>query len=98
MIAFNAETNARTAALDSQKLAQRLSVEDAITKGILDRDRMQKTWVGVLDDRERETHVQMEGVTVGFDEDYVLPDGQVQQIPGDTEYNCRCISRYTQSR
>lgn len=98
MLAFNAETNARTAALDAQKLAQRLSVEDAIAKGILSRDRMRKTWVGVLDDRERETHVQMEGVTVGFDEPFVLPDGQTQMIPGDTEFNCRCIARYAQAR
>lgn len=98
MVAFNAETNARTAALDAQKLAQRLSWEDAIAKGIVSRDRMRKTWVGVLDDRERATHVKMEGVTVGFDDVFVLPDGQRQQIPGDTEYNCRCIARYSQAR
>ena len=96
LIAFNAETNARTAALDAQKLAQRLSVEDAIAKGILSRDRMRKTWVGVLDDRERETHRAMEAVTVGFDQPFVLPDGKVQQIPGDNEFNCRCIARYAQ--
>jgi hypothetical protein len=98
MLAFNAETNARTAALDAQKLAQRLSWEDAIQKGIVSRDRMQKTWIGVLDERERETHVKMEGVTVGFDEPFILPDGTPQQIPGDTEFNCRCIARYSQAR
>lgn len=97
LIAFNAETNARTAALDAQKLAQRLSWEDAIAKGIVIRDRMRKTWVGVLDDRERATHVQMEGVTVGFDDVFVLPDGKRELIPGDGEFNCRCIARMWQA-
>jgi hypothetical protein len=82
-LAFQTETVARTAALDAQKLAQRLSWEDAIAKGIVERDELEKTWVGVMDDRERATHVAMEKVTVGFDEPFVLPDGKRQQIPGD---------------
>jgi hypothetical protein len=98
MIAFNAETNARTAALDTQKLAQRLSFEDAIAKGIVSRDRMRKTWIGVMDDRERDTHRAMEGVTVGFDDVFVLPDGKRELIPGDGEFNCRCVARYSQDR
>ncbi len=98
MVAFNAETNARTAALDAQKLAQRLSWEQAASQGIVDRRRLVKTWAGTLDERERETHREMENVTVGFDEVFVLPDGQQQMVPGDTEYNCRCIARYHQMR
>ncbi len=98
MEAFHANTIARTTALDSTKLAQRLSWDDAIEKGIVDRHHMTKTWVGVLDDRERDTHRKMEGVTVAFDEEFVLPDGQRQQVPGETEYNCRCIARYVQRR
>jgi hypothetical protein len=98
MEAFHANTVARTTALDSTKLAQRLSWEDAIEQGLVDRHRMTKTWVGVLDDRERETHRQMEAVTVGFDEEFVLPDGKRQMIPGENEYNCRCIARYAQRR
>ncbi len=92
MLAFNAETNSRTATLDALKLGQQLSVEDAIEKGILDRRRMVKTWVGVLDSRERPEHVKMEGETVSYDETYT--NGQM--IPGDDEYNCRCISRFHQ--
>lgn len=94
MLAFNAETNARTAALDAQKLAQRLSWEDAIDKGVLERDRLMKTWVGTMDDRERPEHVAMEGQTVGFDE--AFSNGQV--IPGDGEFNCRCVPRYFVAR
>lgn len=94
MIGFNAETHARTATLDSLKLGQRLSINDAVDRGILDGDRMEKTWVGVMDDRERESHVAMEGETVAYDE----PFSNGQMIPGENEYNCRCVARYHQRR
>lgn len=90
-IAVNAETIARTAALDAQKLGQRLSWEDAISQGVVDRDRLVRTWVGVMDDRERPEHRAMEGDTVPFDQ----PHSNGQMIPGEDEYNCRCIERYS---
>lgn len=93
MIAFNAETNARTAALDSMKLAQHLNMEDAIEKGAIDPSRLMKKWVGVMDSRERPSHVAMEGETVPYNHTY----SNGQMIPGDSEYNCRCISRYFQA-
>ena len=92
-ISLNAETNARTAALDAMKLGQRLSWEQAADAGIVDRDRLTKTWRGVLDLRERLTHVAMEGQTVPFDA--LFSNGQM--IPGDTEYSCRCIPIYRHS-
>ncbi len=89
-IAFNAETNARTAALDAQKLGQRLSWDDAVERGDVNPDSLMKRWAGVLDSRERPEHVDMEGETVPYDE----PFSNGQQIPGDTEFNCRCIPVY----
>ncbi len=88
-VALNAETNARTATLDAFKLGQQLAWEDAINKGIVERGRLMKTWVGVMDTRERESHREMEGNTVQFDQPYK----NYQQIPGEDEYNCRCLSR-----
>jgi hypothetical protein len=93
-IAVNTETNARTAAIDAVKLGNRLAWQDAIDRGIVDGNRLQKTWIGVMDDRERPTHVAMQGDTVPFDS----PFSNGQMIPGDTEYNCRCIARYTLAR
>lgn len=90
MIALNAETHARTATLDAYKLGQRLAWEDAITQGIVPRDRLTKTWIGVMDDRERPEHVAMEDETVLFD----LPFTNGEMIPGDSTYNCRCLARY----
>lgn len=90
-IAHNADTVARTAVLDSQKLGQALSYEQAVQQGIIDGSQLQKTWVGVMDDRERDEHVAMEGETVAYDSTY----SNGEDIPGESTYNCRCISRYT---
>jgi hypothetical protein len=87
MVAFNAETNARTAALDAQKLAQRLAWEDAIAKGLVEPGSLYKTWRGVMDDSERDTHIAMEGDTVPFDQ----PHTNGQMIPGEGEWGCRCV-------
>jgi hypothetical protein len=86
-IAQHAETVARTAALDAQKLANRLAWETAIEQGSVDRGSLMRTWRGVMDDRERPTHVAMEGDTVPFD----VPHRNGQMVPGESEYRCRCI-------
>lgn len=91
MIAHNSDTVARTAVLDAQKLGQQLSIDRAVSQGILDGERMQKVWVGVMDERERDEHVAMEGETVPYDELY----SNGEDIPGESTYNCRCISRFT---
>lgn len=90
MISFNAETHARTATLDAQKAAQKLSWIDAIEKGAVDRRELMKRWVGVMDDRERDEHREMEGETVPFDQPY----SNGEDIPGSSTWNCRCISRF----
>jgi uncharacterized protein with gpF-like domain len=94
LVNHNALTNARTAALDTQKLAQKLSWQSAIDQGIVDGDRLQKTWIGVMDSRERPEHVAMEGETVPWN----VPFSNGEDVPGSSTYNCRCVSRYTQRR
>jgi hypothetical protein len=94
MLSFNAETNARTAALDAMKLGQRLSWADAIDKGIVDPDRLMHQWIGVNDDRERPEHVAMNNEVQPFAEPY--SNGQL--VPGDGDFNCRCIDRYFVAR
>jgi hypothetical protein len=93
-IAQHASTVSGTAAKDAQKLSNRLAWEKAAEMGAVDRNALTKKWVGVMDDRERDTHRAMQGVTVGFDAPWILPDGQQQMIPGDSEYNCRCVAVY----
>ena len=54
-----------------------------------------KTWVTMLDDRVRETHDYLEGVTVGIDDDFITFDGDQAPAPGlfslaENNVNCRC--------
>jgi len=90
MIAFNAETHARSAALDINRLAQRLSWEDAIEAGVVDRTRLMRKWITVGDSRVRDEHREMEGKEAAFDEPY----SNGEMIPGDSTFNCRCVERY----
>ena len=87
MIAFNAETHARTATLDALKLGQELSWRDAIDKGYVT-GQLMKQWKTVGDDRVRPDHVAMEGETVPFES--VYSNGEM--VPGESTYNCRCLS------
>lgn len=71
--------DANTAALDAAKRAGAKS----------------KTWVTMLDDRVRETHDYLEGMTVGIDEDFYTYDGDHASAPGlfelaENNVNCRC--------
>lgn len=94
MVQHNAETVARTTALDAQKAAQDLSWKQAIEQGIVDKDKLYKTWIGVMDDRERPEHVAMEKETVPFD----MPYSNGEMIPGESTWNCRCVSQYSQGK
>lgn len=89
-IAQNAETTARTATLDAFKQGQRLAWEDAIRQGVVDRGRLRHMWIGVMDARERPTHVAMEHEVQPFDQPY--SNGEL--VPGESTYNCRCLDRF----
>lgn len=89
MLAWNAETHARTMALDANKQANRLAWEDAVEKGIVDRSALRKVWVTVGDERVRPEHRALNGTEVGFDDRF--PNGEI--TPGDSTYNCRCLAR-----
>ena len=54
-----------------------------------------KSWATMLDDRVRDTHVYLEGVTVGINEDFYTYDGDHAPAPGmfslpENNVNCRC--------
>lgn len=59
-----------------------------------------KTWVTMMDNRVRETHDFLEGVTVPLAERFYTIDGDSARYPGDfmnAENNCacRCLLRYS---
>ena len=54
-----------------------------------------KTWATMLDDRVRETHDYLEGVTVGIDEEFYTWEGNHAPAPGmfgipEEDITCRC--------
>lgn len=58
-----------------------------------------KTWVTMLDDRVRETHEYLEGVTVPIDARFYTYDGDSADAPGgfispENNINCRCMLRF----
>jgi hypothetical protein len=70
---------ANTAALDTAKRAGATS----------------KTWVTMADERVRDSHQYLEGMTVGSDEDFYTYDGDHAPAPGlfelpENSINCRC--------
>ena len=71
--------DANTAALDTAKYAGAKS----------------KTWVTMADERVRDSHQYLEGMTVGIDEDFYTYDGDHAPAPGlfelpENSINCRC--------
>ena len=71
--------DANTAALDTAKRAGAKS----------------KTWVTMMDDRVRETHDYLEGMTASIDDDFYTYDGDHAPAPGlfelaQNNVNCRC--------
>lgn len=90
-LAWNAETNARTATLDTFKASQRLAWDEGKAQGLFEGLTLFKRWSGVLDDRERPEHVAMEGEVAPIDSPY--SNGEMN--PGESTYNCRCLSIVT---
>lgn len=89
LVALNVEAHTKTQMLQAQKQGQRLAWEDAIARGVVPRHALKRRWLTTLDGRERPEHHALNGTVVGFDETF--PNGQL--IPGEDEYNCRCLAR-----
>lgn len=54
-----------------------------------------KTWLTMMDDKVRDTHIYLEGVTVGIDDNFYTYDGDRAPAPGmfmspENNCNCRC--------
>ena len=84
------EDIARIADTETHRIANTAALDTARQAGATN-----KTWVTMLDDRVRETHDYLEGMTVGIDEDFYTYDGDHASAPGlfelaENNVNCRC--------
>ena len=55
-----------------------------------------KTWKSMKDEKVRDTHDYLDGMTVGFDEDFYTYNGDHAKYPGlfgvpEEDVNCRCL-------
>lgn len=84
---------------DKEKLERMIECEAnrCFNSGVLEAGKgekgLTKTWHGMLDDRERDTHFFLEGKTIPFDEEFITYTGASGLAPGmfdDPEENCNC--------
>ena len=78
---------------ESHRLLNRGITDAARTSGLPD---IKKTWVTMRDERVRDTHDYLEGMSVGFDERFYTFDGDSADAPGgfskaENNVNCRCV-------
>lgn len=71
--------------------AQKDRLDEAYKAGT----KMTKTWISSKDERVRSAHAEMDGVTVPYEENFVMPDGARGFAPGmigapQHDINCRC--------
>lgn len=88
--ANNATRIVRTETTRVQSLAIQQAGEKAANKGL----ELVKEWVATLDDRTRDRHRELDGVTIGINEEFKI-DGFSAQRPADfgaaeMDINCRC--------
>ena len=93
---YRAETIARTEALASLHQSQDEAFQQAIDKGAVEVRAITRTWNSAADKKVRDTHREMDGQEVGFNDDFTSPSGALLAYPGDPSapaaeiINCRC--------
>lgn len=89
---FNAERIARTETLTASSYGSFIGARDTGLE-------IQKIWLTNMDGRERETHAQANGQTVGMDEYFIVGGSQMLTThaagaPPEEVINCRCVTQY----
>lgn len=91
-----AETIARTESMQALHIGQQEAYQQAIDQNLVEPDEIVRVWESSGDGRTRDSHEEMNGQEVGWDEDFVTPSGIHLAFPGDPDgpaeeiINCRC--------
>jgi len=89
-IASNTARHSKDASLDATRMGQRMSFEDAFSKGLAKREETWKRRHDVGDSFVRPVHAEIDGEEVQFDEPY----GNGEIVAGDSSIACRCSDEY----
>jgi hypothetical protein len=95
-----ADVIARTESLNALRAGRDEGVRQAIEQGAA--SEAVKEWSASGDDRVREMHAEMDGVQVGIDEPFEMPNGDLMMYAGDSSLgagpenviSCRCTISY----
>lgn len=92
---YRSEVIGRTEALRAVHQGNEEAYRQAIESGVLDPDRLRRTWETRLDGRERDTHLMLNGQEKRWGEPWITRHGAIR-YPGDPEapavetIQCRC--------
>jgi hypothetical protein len=85
---WRGETWSRSAALNAARESQLVAWEEAADAAQLAPNEVIKTWITMMDGRERPEHGAANGISVPMDAEFPVAGGV--QTPGEGEFNCRC--------
>lgn len=82
----------RVAETETHRLYNAGEIDSARSSGLP----VTKTWVTMLDDKVRDTHDYLEGMSIGIDDRFYTYDGDSALYPGEfalaeNNVNCRCL-------
>lgn len=85
----------RIAETESHRMFNAGSIDRAKQSGL-----KHKRWETMLDDKVRENHEYLQGVSVPIDAQFISPDGDSADYPGgfsnaSNNVNCRCVLEFT---
>lgn len=96
-IDFRARTIARTESLRAIHQGVFEAYEQAVDQGVIEADKISRTWVTAGDERVRDSHSPMNGqITPGLETPFISGDGNLLLFPGDPAappsdtIQCRC--------
>lgn len=102
MLRYRGEVIGRTEAIASLNRSELEAINQAVDSGMVKASAVKRVWDSAGDDgRTRESHLQMDGQTVGLNEAFTFPDGTKAMFPGDNSLDapgsetiqCRCVAR-----
>lgn len=103
LLLLRGETIGRTEALASLNRSQHEAFQQAVDTGSVKQSAVKRIWDSTGNDgRTRDSHLDMEGQTVGMDEPFTTPSGAQLMFPGDSSLgagpeetiNCRCKVKF----
>lgn len=101
LLQIRGESIARTESINSLNRSEQEAIKQAVEQGAAKASQVQRIWDSAGDKRVRDSHVAMDGQSVGLDEPFVTPSGEKLMYPGDSSLGasgeetiqCRCRVR-----